>query len=279
MLRRSSAMCQPGLKNRPPSTLTLATRPRRSCRATRACSISSALRMMPTRSFIDCCRSDWIVYGFSPPCRRERRQRRLLRRRPRRRRRPPAGAAEAVDVVGGGDAGAHPEHQQVRQRVAAEPVGAVHAAGDLADREQPGDPGLLGVRVDLDAAHHVVAGRADLHRLGGDVDVGQLLELVVHRGQPALDLVGRQPGRDVQEHAAVRGPAAGLDLRVDGPGDLVAGQQLGRAAVVVRVGVPAVGLLLGGGVLVLEDVRDVVEHEALALGVLAARRRRRGPTR
>ena len=23
--------------------------------------------MMPTRSFIDCCRSDWIVYGFSPP--------------------------------------------------------------------------------------------------------------------------------------------------------------------------------------------------------------------
>ena len=23
--------------------------------------------MMPTRSFIDCWRSDWIVYGFSPP--------------------------------------------------------------------------------------------------------------------------------------------------------------------------------------------------------------------
>ena len=23
--------------------------------------------MMPTRSFIDCCRSCWIVYGFSPP--------------------------------------------------------------------------------------------------------------------------------------------------------------------------------------------------------------------
>ena len=38
-----------------------------------------------------------------------------------------------------------------------------------------------GVGVDLDAAHDVVAGRADLHRLRGDVDVGQLLELVVHR--------------------------------------------------------------------------------------------------
>ena len=42
-----------------------------------------------------------------------------------------------------------------------------------------------GVRDDLDAAHDVVAGGTDLHRLGRDVDVGELLELVVHRGQPA----------------------------------------------------------------------------------------------
>ena len=73
---------------------------------------------------------------------------------------------------------------------------------------RPGTLRLLGVRVDLDAAHHVVAGRADLHRLGGDVDVGQLLELVVHRRQLAPDRVGRQPGGDVQEHAAVRRAAA-----------------------------------------------------------------------
>src|SRR5262249_7565450 len=43
-----------------------------------------------------------------------------------------------------------------------------------------------GVRIDLDTAHHVVTGRADFHRFLGDVDLGQLHELVVHRRQPAL---------------------------------------------------------------------------------------------
>jgi hypothetical protein len=60
---------------------------------------------------------------------------------------------------------------------------------------------------------------------------------------------------------------AGLDLAVDRPGDLVARQQLRRALVVLLVLVPPVALLLGLGVLVDEDVGDVVEHEALALGV------------
>src|SRR6185437_1802111 len=127
------------------------------------------------------------------------------------------------------------EDQQVRQRVAAEPVRPVHAAGDLAGGEQPRHARGLGLGVDLDPAHHVVAGRTDLHRLGGDVDVGQLLELVVHRGQPLLDVVGRAAGGDVEEDAAVRGAAAGLDLAVDGAGDLVAGEQLGRAPVVLLV--------------------------------------------
>ena len=76
-----------------------------------------------------------------------------------------------------------------------------------------------------------------------------------------------QPGRDVQEHPAVRRPAARLDLGVDRPGHLVPGQQLGRAPVVVRVVVPAVGLLLGLRVLGAEHVGHVVEHEPLALGV------------
>ena len=76
---------------------------------------------------------------------------------------------------------------------------------DLAGGEQAGDPAACaGVGVDLDAAHHVVAGRADLHRLRGDVDVGQLLELVVHRRQLLADDLGRQPGGDVEEDAAVR---------------------------------------------------------------------------
>jgi len=63
----------------------------------------------------------------------------------------------------------------------------VHSPGALADRIEPANATQLGVRVDLDAAHHVVAGGSDLHRLGGDVDVGELLELVVHGGQPAPD--------------------------------------------------------------------------------------------
>ena len=62
-------------------------------------------------------------------------------------------------------------------------------------------------------------------------------------------------------------PRPGLHLGVDRAGHLVAGQQLGRAPVVLRVLVPAVGLVLGLGVLLLEDVRHVVEHEPLALGV------------
>ena len=128
------------------------------------------------------------------------------------------GAAQGVQVGRRAQAGPAAEHQQVGQGVAAEPVGAVHAAGHLARREQAGHDRRGGVRVHLDAAHHVVLGRADLHRLLGDVDVGQLLELVVHRRQPAQDLLGRAPGGDVQEHAAVRRTAAGLDLGVDWPG-------------------------------------------------------------
>ncbi len=111
---------------------------------------------------------------------------------------------DAVGVVRRVVAGAAPEHQQVRQRVAAEPVGAVHAAGHLTRGVQPLDDALLGVGVDLDPAHDVVAGRPDLHRLRGDVDVGELLELVVHRRQPAPDELGAAARGDVEEDAAVR---------------------------------------------------------------------------
>jgi len=65
----------------------------------------------------------------------------------------------------------------------------------------------------------------------------------------------------------VRGPAPRLDLGVDRAGHLVAREQLRRAPVVVRVGVPPVGLFLGLGVLRPEHVGHVVEHEPLALGV------------
>ena len=65
----------------------------------------------------------------------------------------------------------------------------------------------------------------------------------------------------------MRTAAAGLHLGVDGPGHLVARQQLGWTAVVLLVGVPAVGFGLGVGRLLLEELGDVVEHEATSLRV------------
>ena len=62
-------------------------------------------------------------------------------------------------------AGPAAEHEEVRQRVAPEPVGPVHAPGHLARGEQPGHRRLLGLGVDAHPAHHVVAGGAHLHGL------------------------------------------------------------------------------------------------------------------
>ncbi len=95
-----------------------------------------------------------------------------------------------------------------------------------------------------------MTGWTDFHHVLGDVDLGQLDELVVHRRQPALDLLGRHAGRDVEVDAAVRSTAAGLDLIVDSAGDLVAGKQVrGGAARGVVVLEPLIGFFLGFGVL------------------------------
>ena len=167
-------------------------------------------------------------------------------------------------------AGPLAEHHQVGQRVAAQPVGAVQARRALAGGEQPRHRRHLRVAVDADAAHDVVGRRADLHRHRGDVDVRQLLELVVHAGELLLDVlraVGDAllgPG-DVQEDAAVRAAAPLAHLFHDLAGDVVAGQQLGRAArvlVPLRV-LPA--LFLAVRRLPFVVVGDVVEHEALAV--------------
>ncbi len=164
------------------------------------------------------------------------------------------------------------EHEQVRQRVAAEPVRSVQPRGALAGREQARNGRHLRVAVDLHAAHHVVRCRADLHRRRGDVDVGKLLELVVHAGQLLLDVLCgvRQPlrdPRDVEQDAAVRGSAALLDFAHDAARDVVAREQLRRAArVAVALGVaPALLGVVGGlGAVVLGDV---VEHEPAAFAV------------
>src|SRR5438270_3998160 len=129
--------------------------------------------------------------------------------------------AEGVDVRRRSEAGPATEHEQVGQRVTAQPVRAVHATGDLTGGEQTAHRGYRCVRVDLHATHYVVAGRSDLHGFGGDVDVGQFLELVIHRGKSLGDDRSRQPGRDVEQHAAMRRSTAGLDFGVDRACNLV----------------------------------------------------------
>ena len=159
------------------------------------------------------------------------------------------------------------EHQQVGQGVAAQPVGAVQPSRHLARGVESFHRGGGGIGVHPDATHDVVAGGSHLHGFLGDVHVRQLLELVVHGRQPPHDVLRVTAVGDVQVHAAVLGAAAGLDLGVDGPGHLVPGQQVGGAAVVLLVLVPGVGFGLVVRGFRLEELRDVVEHEAFALGV------------
>src|SRR6185437_14506323 len=184
-----------------------------------------------------------------------------------------AGGGRDLGEAGGMLAGALAEDQQIGERVAAEAVGAMQAGGAFAGGEEAGEGGHLGVAIHLDAAHEVVRGGADLHRLLGDVEIGQLLELVVHAGQLLLDVLGGvrdlllDPG-DVEEDAAVRAAAAGAHLAPDAAGDVVAGQELGRAArVLVALGVaPALLGVVGGRAAVV--LGHIIEHEALALAVL-----------
>src|SRR5207244_10516364 len=107
------------------------------------------------------------------------------------------------------------EHQDVAERVATEAIGAVQATGDLAGGIETGHGGRRRRRIDADAAHGVVAGGADLHGLLGDVHRRARVELLVHRGQLALDVVGAAVG-DVEVGAAVRRPPARPHLILDG---------------------------------------------------------------
>ena len=183
-------------------------------------------------------------------------------------RRTPSLVLRSIDVLGGVDPRTTTEDEQVGQGVPTEAVGPVQTTGRFPCAEQAVDTHRSsGVRVDLDAAHDVVARRADLHRLLRDVDVGELLELMPHGGQLGLDDIGGQTLGHVEEHATMGGTTTRLDLGVDRSGDLVAGKKLRRTLVVVGIGVPAIGLFFGVGVLVLEHLGDVVEHEPTALGV------------
>ncbi len=73
--------------------------------------------------------------------------------------------------------------------------------------------------------------------------------------------------RDIQEDAAVRAAAPLADFLDDLARDVIAGEQLGRAARVAIAGNVAPALFLAVGGLGLVELRDVVEHEAAALAV------------
>ena len=115
--------------------------------------------------------------------------------------------------------------------------------------------------------------RTDLHGFHGDVDARQLLELMVHGGELAPDVFGRVGDVlldpcDVQEHSTVRATPAFFDLADDTTCHVIPGQQFRRTAGVPVTGhvAPAFIRIVRG--LVYVEVRDVVEHEAAALGVL-----------
>ena len=94
--------------------------------------------------------------------------------------------ARAHDVAG--DAA---EHRGVGDAVAAQPVGAVHAAGVLAGRVEPRQLGGA-IGVELDAAHHVMRGRDHLDAAGGEIEAAigaaldHALELAPHALRPEM---------------------------------------------------------------------------------------------
>src|SRR5688572_22187923 len=136
----------------------------------------------------------------------------------------------------------------------------------LAGGEESGESGALGIAVHPDSTHDVVGGRANLHWRCGDVDIGELLELVVHARKLFNDVLPRvgdslpDPG-DVEEDTTVWAPPPFAHFAQDAAGDVVAGQQLGGPpGALVALGI-APPLLLAVCCLAAIILGDIVEHE------------------
>src|SRR6185437_11833133 len=143
---------------------------------------------------------------------------------------------------------------------------AMQTCRALARREEARNIGHLGIAIDAHAAHHVVSGGADLHRLLRDVDVAELFELVIHARQFTFYvLFGVRKffldPRDVEKHAAVRAAAPFAHFAHDAAGHVIAGEKLRRTArILVALRVAPTFLLIVGGLVAIER-RNVVEHE------------------
>ncbi len=138
--------------------------------------------------------------------------------------------------------------------------------------KQPGYVRHLGIGIHPDSAHHIVGRGPNFHGLPGDIDIGQLLELVIHAGQLLFDMFGGirnllfDPG-DVEEHAPVRASTSFPYFTSNAAGHVVAGQQFGRApGILITLGVTPT-FFLGIGRLVYIKRRNVLEHEALVVSV------------
>ena len=183
-------------------------------------------------------------------------------------------------VLGGRPRHDAPEDQQFDQRVSAQAVRAMQAAGSLADGVEPLDIGAVVLRANPDPAHRVVRGRCDLDRFLRDVQHLQFQHCLVDARQPVHDGFARQVG-DIQPNTAVRGAAPFLDLGVGGQSHAVPGREfLADRVVALHEPLPqpvaqdaslAAGRLgdeCAGSVFRFDDARGVELHE---LGVAQAR--------
>jgi hypothetical protein len=77
-------------------------------------------------------------------------------------RQPRAAGLIALGEFRGIPAGAPSEYHQVRERIAAQPVGAVQSRRRFSRGKQPRHAGHLRIAIHADAAHHVMRGGARL---------------------------------------------------------------------------------------------------------------------
>src|SRR5262249_17168102 len=109
--------------------------------------------MMPTKLCMTSWRSFWIAYGFSPVFRSTRAVHGVRAGAPGARE-APLGRPRVPRRVGPRP---RAEEEKSGQGIPAEAIRAVHAAGHLAGRKEPGQPDRLGrVGVHAHAAHDVV---------------------------------------------------------------------------------------------------------------------------
>src|SRR5205085_5252525 len=166
----------------------------------------------------------------------------------------------------------HAEHQQVGERIPAEPVCSVQPGTHFACRKKAWHRRHLRVAIYPHSTHHVVRSWYDFHRLLRNIDVGEVFELMIHARKLLFDVLFRvrepraNPG-NVEEDAAVRTAPALAHLLHDRACDVIASQQLGRTTrVLVSLSVaPAFFLVVGRLIPVV--LRDVVEHESPALAI------------